>query len=226
MRQRFLPLALTIAAVLAACTSMSEEQTGSTAVPGGIPVENSVEKLSPAQRDIATLAIDALAADLGIARDRISVDTVRAVEWPDSSVGCPKPGQAYLQVITPGHKITLRAEDRIHVVHEANGRAQVCRNTKAFAGLNPQRELVFGKQMMDARKDLAALLGVAESEIKPQSAEQHTWEDAGLGCPESGVAYPPGKVNGWVMKLRHGSRDYSYHTDLQRSIPCPSITAE
>jgi len=225
MTQRSLPLALLVGAMLAACNSVSGELAGpdeGAAAVAPQPAENQ----TPQHHDIATLAIDALAADLGIPKDRISIDTIRAVDWPDSSIGCPKPGQAYLQVITPGHKITLRVDRQVHVVHEANKRAFVCHQTKAFAGVNPQRELVFGFQMISARKDLATRLAVPESDIKPGSAEERTWDDAGLGCPEPGKDYPPAKVTGWVMTLRHKNRDYTYHTDMHRTIPCPAISVE
>ncbi|MGH8197934.1 MAG: hypothetical protein ACRETI_07165 [Steroidobacteraceae bacterium] len=225
MRQRSLLLALLVGAMLAACNSVSGELAGPDEGPSATD-QRPAENMTPQRQDIATLAIDALAADLGVPQDTIAVDTVRAVDWPDSSIGCPKPGRAYLQVITPGHKVTLRADGRIYVVHEANNRALVCHQTKAYAGVNPQRELVFGPQMIAARKDLAAQLGVPESDIKPMSAEERTWNDASLGCPEPGRSYPPVNVTGWVMTLRHDSRDYTYHTDMQRTIACPPIAAE
>jgi hypothetical protein len=181
---------------------------------------------SPAERDVGQLAISALAKELGIAPESIQVDTVRAVDWPDSSIGCPQPGRAYMQVVTPGHKVTLRAEGRVHVVHEAKGRAFVCEKTKPYAGINPKQELVFGRQLLDARKDLASRLGVPESEIKPKAAQERTWDDAGLGCPEPGKSYPPGKVTGWALTLEHRGRDYTYHTDLHRTIPCPAIAGQ
>ena len=89
------------------------------------------EKLTDAEREIARLAIDALAAVLQVPKDRIRVDAIQPVEWPDSSVGCPQPGMAYMQVITAGHRISLRADGNIHVVNEANGRAFVCRQNDA-----------------------------------------------------------------------------------------------
>jgi hypothetical protein len=33
-------------------------------------------------------------------------------------------------------------------------------------------------------------------------------------------------VEGWVLTLRHGSRNYTYHTDGERTIPCPPIATE
>ena len=175
---------------------------------------------------VAQIAIDALAADLGIAKKKIQVDTVRAVEWRDSSIGCPQPGRANLQVITPGHKVTLRADGRVHVVHEANGRAFVCEQTRPYAGVNPKGELVFGAKMLEARRDLASRLGVPETEIKMTAAREHTWDDAGLGCPEPGKTHSPGKVTGWILTLEHAGRPFTYHTDLHRTIPCPDISRQ
>lgn len=75
---------------------------------------------------ISELAVDALAAKLGIASDRIEVQSVTSVDWRDSSLGCPRPDMAYLDVITPGHKVMLSVDGASYAVHEANGRAFVC----------------------------------------------------------------------------------------------------
>ncbi len=191
-------------------------------VPGGTPAE----QLSDAERGAAQLAVDTLAADLGIAREEIEVDTVRAIEWRDSSIGCPKPGMAYLDVVTPGHRVTLRAGGQIHVVHEARNKAFVCEQTKAFGGITPQRELSFGPQLVAARRDLAGRIGVPEREIQFLSSEGKTWNDASLDCPEPGMQYAQAQVRGWILTFGHGQRIFTYHTDLDRTIPCPPISAD
>jgi len=218
-------LAAVVTSVLAACSATTGAAAGPEDIPF-VPGQGSAEKLTDTERDIARLAIDALAADLKIGKDEILVDTIRAVDWPDSSIGCPQPGRAYLQVITPGHKITVRARGQIYVIHEAKNHAFVCHKTKALGGITPQLELVFGEQMLAAQKDLAERLGVPAKDIRPMSGEERTWPDASLGCPEAGAAYPPVEVTGWVLTLRHKMRDYTYHTDLQRTIPCPAIATE
>lgn len=225
MKRMILPLAALIPVLLAGCNSDPAEG-GAPGDPQYVAGQAPAVSANGDERDVATRAIDALAAHLGIAKAEILVDTVRAVEWPDSSVGCPQPDQAYLQVITPGHKITLRAKGQIHVVHEARGHAFVCVQTKPVGGVTAQYELVFGAQLLEARKELAQRLGVSEDEIDVESAQEASWDDAGLGCPESGVSYAKGPVSGWVLKLEHRSRDYTFHTDLKRTIPCPPITAE
>ncbi len=190
-----------------------------------VPGQGSATQLNETQRSVARAAISALATELQVPEERIQVDTIRAVEWPDSSIGCPQPGRGYLQVITPGHKVTLRAEGRVYVVHEARNDAFVCKQTKALGGITPERELIFGRQMAEARKDLAGRIGVPEDDIEFISGVGTSWNDASMGCPEPGVQYAQARVLGWVLTFRHGNRDFTYHTDLRRTIPCPPISA-
>jgi hypothetical protein len=190
------------------------------------PGREPAEPLTDVQRAAALVAIDTLAAELGIAKDQVLVDTVRTVEWRDSSLGCPKPGVAYLSVISPGHRVTLRVDRQVHVVHESDNHAFVCVQTKAMGGITPQRDLSFGPQMVAARKDLASRLGVTEREILFLSGEGKTWNDGSLGCPEPGVMYTQAQVHGWVLTFGHRQQVFTYHTDLNRTIPCPPIAAE
>ena len=212
-------LAALVAAALAGCTAGAND-------PRPVPDSEPVQPLTDVEQGVAELAVATLAAHLGIPRDRIQVDTVRAVQWPDSSLGCPSPGKAYLTVVTPGHKVTLRVDREVHVVHEAGNRAIVCSQSKAMGGLTPRHDLSFGPQMLAARKDLAVRLGVPEAQILFQSGEGRTFNDASLGCPEPGLQYAQAEVRGWMLTFRHGPRTYTYHSDLDRTIPCPPIAAE
>jgi hypothetical protein len=58
-----------------------------------------------------------LAARLGIDASEVSVSSAAAVTWPDSSLGCPQPGMAYAQVVTPGYLIVLEAGGRHYEYH-------------------------------------------------------------------------------------------------------------
>ena len=53
-----------------------------------------------------------LSRQLGVDLESVEVLAVEAVEWPDSSLGCPSPGMMYAQVITPGYRILLEAGGR------------------------------------------------------------------------------------------------------------------
>ena len=64
--------------------------------------------------------------------------------------------------------------------------------------------------------DLAERLGVALGEIEIVSAEEVTWRDGSLGCPQPGMRYTQALVNGSRIVLRHGDREYHYHSGRGR----------
>lgn len=63
-----------------------------------------------------------LADRLTISPDQIEVVEVRAVTWPDTSMGCPAPGMAYLQVPQDGLLTRLRAGGQAYDYHSGGTR--------------------------------------------------------------------------------------------------------
>ncbi len=72
------------------------------------------------------LAVADLAQLLGIAPPAITVVSVEAVTWPDASLGCPKPGMMYAQVLTPGYRVVLEADGKTYEYHTGRGRVVPC----------------------------------------------------------------------------------------------------
>jgi hypothetical protein len=66
------------------------------------------------------LAIAALADDRQLATSAIEVVAIEPTEWPNSSLGCPQPGRAYLQIITPGYRVVLAAGGQQYEYHTNN----------------------------------------------------------------------------------------------------------
>lgn len=68
------------------------------------------------QGEVPPELIDAIKADLvarvGISSEDIEVVSAEAVLWNDGSLGCPEPGMAYIQALTPGYQVILRASGR------------------------------------------------------------------------------------------------------------------
>lgn len=58
-----------------------------------------------------------LAGTARVSAEQIEVVSVEQVEWSDSSLGCPKGGMMYAQVITPGYKIVLSAGGSTYEFH-------------------------------------------------------------------------------------------------------------
>jgi len=62
-------------------------------------------------------AKEMLAQKLGNPIEQIVFFDILAVEWPNSSLGCPRPGIFYTEVITPGYKIQLESKGFVYTVH-------------------------------------------------------------------------------------------------------------
>ena len=58
-----------------------------------------------------------LAARLEADVSDVNVVGVEAVEWPDSSLGCPAPDMMYVSVITPGYLVTLELSNEQYRYH-------------------------------------------------------------------------------------------------------------
>ncbi len=63
-----------------------------------------------------------LAQRLSISTTQISLVDAKAVVWPDSSMGCPQPGMAYLQVPEDGALIIVEAEGNLYEYHNGGKR--------------------------------------------------------------------------------------------------------
>jgi hypothetical protein len=79
---------------------------------------------------------------------------------------------------------------------------------------------------MLARKDLAGKLGVEERHVLINGADSQSWDSSALGCEEPGIDYEAGVYDGFALRLRHGTRNYTYHTDMKRVFACPAITED
>lgn len=58
-----------------------------------------------------------LAQRLSIPASQIILLEATEAEWSDSSLDCPQPGMSYLQVITPGYRILLEANNTQYEYH-------------------------------------------------------------------------------------------------------------
>ncbi|MBI2599617.1 hypothetical protein HYW43_01715 [Candidatus Daviesbacteria bacterium] len=58
-----------------------------------------------------------LAKKLGVETSQIQLVSVEKVEWRDSSLGCPKQGEMYAQVISPGYKIIFEYQGKQYEYH-------------------------------------------------------------------------------------------------------------
>lgn len=79
----------------------------------------------PAEPLIAHATADA-ARQVGVSQDSVRVVRVEPREWPDRSLGCPRPGMGYAQAITPGYLIVVEAGGRELEYHADHAQAVLC----------------------------------------------------------------------------------------------------
>lgn len=185
------------------------------------------------EEDAVSLAIEALAHDVGMSEDSIELSRATAVEWPDGSLGCPKEGEVYVQVVTPGYLVTLQADGQVFAVHVGNDRAVICGNAlrrregaRVEEAIAPPAAPKLRELVAEARKDLAKRLSVEPESLDLLEISEVVWPDASLGCPQPGKAYPQVTREGFLIRLRFGKRVYRYHSG-ESGVPffCGSLAA-
>ena len=76
--------------------------------------------------ELAEVARRDLAKHLGIAAGEVRVTAVRPQRWPDASMGCPKPGKVYAQVVVEGFIIVLEAGGHTYEYRSDGRRVKAC----------------------------------------------------------------------------------------------------
>lgn len=154
--------------------------------------------------------------------------SARHVVWNDSSLGCPKPGRAYMQVLTPGYQVNFQVGDKKFEVHtDCRGNREVIntpkiRNTpadiihKIFQG----RSLEGCPSTVDQTARLALLQFLQKEhpdlidEPVLLSARDVVWNDSSLGCPKLGQFYLQVLTPGYQLNYQVGDKKFEVHTNL------------
>lgn len=71
-----------------------------------------------------------------------------------------------------------------------------------------------------AQRLLAEALDLPQRRVRVVGVESYTWLDTSLGCPLPDQAYTQVETNGYRLTLSVGEREYLYHTDADRVVPC------
>jgi hypothetical protein len=121
---------LVVAGLVSACNHGARPTTPAGPDPAATRTPAPAEvQVDPAMRPLVDEAIADLARRLAIDRAGIAVLEVRAMVWPDGSLGCPRPGMMYPQVQQDGILIRLRADQREFSYHGGGARRPfLCEN--------------------------------------------------------------------------------------------------
>ncbi len=110
-------LLVLVAALIGACTgsTVSPASPASSAgptSPSPEPPSSEPAETEPVTGEVPPAVLAAAKAELAtiVGADAAAgavVVSAEAVDWPDSSLGCPQPDMMYLQVITPGYQVVF-----------------------------------------------------------------------------------------------------------------------
>lgn len=90
-------------------------------------------------QEILALFRDDLARRALVKPETITVVSATEQQWPDGSLGCPKPGQMYTQMIVPGYRVVLQAGGEKYAYHsDQRGNFVVCGSGLALAPVKQQ----------------------------------------------------------------------------------------
>ncbi len=169
------------------------------------------------------LARNQLARELQMDVANIEALTTEPHTWPDSSLGCGKPGAMAAQVITSGYAVLLKTPRGNYRVHTSDQYAVICGAATQWRNLNrpgargvglPLKNL--NRQIDLAREDLSKKLTAPPKEIQTLSFVLAEWPDSSMECVVAGEDIAKQITKGYRIALQYAGRAYTYHTDLNR----------
>jgi len=170
------------------------------------------------------LARDTLISQKKLLLRNLTLESSQAMQWPDSSLGCPQPGMMYAQVLTSGFQVTFSEapSGHIHYVHIGNGRAVVCDKT-ASTRSQTEKNLHFGQRWQQSQKAqqlLADRLSVDRNEIRIVGARSMDSKKAGSLCVGKINKGEPATSQIQVIELNHRNQVYRYGVINNRLVAC------
>jgi hypothetical protein len=122
---------ITLTSLLVACSGAGTASPGDAA---GDSAESAGDNIAEqAISAPAAIAISTVAKETGAPAEQISIRSEEAVQFSDSSLGCPRPDMAYLQVITPGYKVLAEYGGKVYDVRVSGNRGLIC-DRQAISG--------------------------------------------------------------------------------------------
>jgi hypothetical protein len=85
--------------------------------PAWLLVEGEPIPLDPIEASMVELSTRDAARYLGVTEEDVQLVSLIMVDWPDSSMGCPKPNADYADVLTPGYRMTFRSGAETLIYH-------------------------------------------------------------------------------------------------------------
>ena len=202
-------LMLTMISACAPQEAATEEpsNTDHQPTPTHVPVD-----LTPAQR----AAISALTARSNVSPNKIKLVSTEAVTWPNGCLGVVRIGVLCTQAQVEGFKIILEANGEQYEYHTNQDGSIVLLAEGAGMADTAEEQVI---------KQLAANLGLQESDISVVSNKEVEFADACLGVAMENVTCAQVVTPGHIIVLEANGIQYEYHTSTDGSLVQPATFA-
>ena len=199
------------------------EQRPSQTLPGGLERVETPE-FEPVVGEVPDEILDEIIDDLmkstGAEREDVQVVRAEAVLWNDGALGCPKPGEFYIQILINGYWVVLEVEGVEYDYRVSDkGNFALCEGEN-MPPINPSDtgDQTQNPLVSQAKEDLSARLGIPITDIELLSFEEVVWPDSSLGCPQPGMRYLQVPSDGALIRLSAEGQVYDYHSGSNRGV--------
>ncbi|NWF69844.1 MAG: hypothetical protein HXY40_12235 [Chloroflexi bacterium] len=166
-----------------------------------------------------------LATALRIPASGIQVVRVEPAFWMTADLGCALESAAGQR--TQGYRFILLAADQFYEYHSDSGTqflrcAEIDPTAAATLAIGTllQIDPIAAELVALAQRRLAQELDLPLRRIQLVDLRLVRWTDSSLGCPQPEQTYTPMQIDGYRIVLSVGERQYVFHTDFDRLIPC------
>lgn len=171
------------------------------------------DQLTPLQNCIVSLA-----KQLNVSLSQVRIMSVEGVIWPDTSLGCPQPGQTYPQTATPGYKALLGVKEHRYEYHTDMGHRALLAAIDGISVAEAQGGPVIDPQQQTpaliaataCRENLATRLVLKPDEVTVTGIQAVSFPDASLGLPVPGEASAQVITPGHIVTLNGNNIGYLY----------------
>ncbi len=167
-----------------------------------------------------------VAETTGVLTADLALVSAEPVTWNNTSLGCPKKGQIYAEVLVEGWRVVFEdAAGRTYDVHTTGNLEDfvICSTSEADLEEEDISEgLTISQVKKAAVQALVEYLDVEQDQISVVHIEEVQWSDACLGCAKPGQMCAMVITPGYRVILESEGETYPVHTDLsgQHVIVC------
>lgn len=159
---------------------------------------------------------------------RVAPGSVRVIssvprDFADASLGCPQPGMAYAQVITPGYQVLIEADSRRFDVRIAGTTSRICYRRKSLPASGEVDRLSPRRLGESARDDLAGRLVLSPDAVTILNLRRLKPAETIPGCGEVCAGDVAPADCGIAVRLLAEDREFDYVAGSAGVQPCPDI---